>query len=253
MTRNTSNRQPNPLDLRTWWRTSPPKLKKDYPGRYIMLENHGGRYGYNRSPEHNTIPDPCVLQIARRAADFNNVMQIVGDWECPCCGAAHRQEIPETVLAEGGMTFVTENPDADDILVTRPQRRVIYLACPYSDDNPHIRQQRWIDACDAAVELMRMGYAVLSPISMGHPIAHRGQDEGIGGDWPAWQAACLAMMEGCTSLAVLKLAGWERSKGVHAEVEQARRMGLPIYAMTDLDNGYNLNPEPNLRFAGGAE
>jgi hypothetical protein len=53
---------------------------------------------------------------------------------------------------------------------TKMHRPIIYLACPYSDPDYAIREQRFHLANDAAASLIRQGYIVYSPITMTHPI-----------------------------------------------------------------------------------
>src|SRR3954470_8339054 len=44
-------------------------------------------------------------------------------------------------------------------------RKIIYLACPYTDGDPRLREQRFEAATDAAAFLIRQGYIVYSPIT----------------------------------------------------------------------------------------
>lgn len=95
---------------------------------------------------------------------------------------------------------------------------MIYLASPYSHDDPEVRQDRFIKACRAAAWLIRAGHIVFSPIAMNHPIAIHG---GLSGDWESWEKSCLLMVDACDELVVLMIPGWEVSKGVIAEKNYA--------------------------------
>lgn len=249
-----------PRGLRQYRTVPPPKFKKDYGGQLVRVPKMPPLSYYDLElSKHAEKPDPLIPNNAvftLRARYTNGIdgtgksqAQLVCDWPCPCCGHKHERIFQDSMLEEGKAEFVEETSH-----LTPGNSRVVYLAAPYTHPDSKVRQQRWIDACDAAAELMRMGYAVLSPISMGHPIAVRGQDAGIGGDWQAWQAACLAMMAGCSHFAVLQTEGWEHSVGVGAEVDHAHKLGLPLWAMTDIEgHGYGFELQPNMPFAGGAE
>lgn len=250
-----------PRDLRQYRIVPPPKYKKDYGGQLVrvpkmpLLPDYDVQLNKRVHKPDPLVPDGAIFTLRARYTNGINSKgepqaQLVCDWLCPCCGHKHERTFPDSMLEEGKVEFVEETP-----LLAPGVSRVVYLAAPYTHPDPQVRQQRWIDACDAAVDLMRMGYAVLSPISMGHPIAHRGQDAGIGGDWQAWQAACLAMMAGCSHFAVLQTEGWKQSVGIQAEVDHAHKLGLPIWAMIDLEeHGYGFELQPNMAFAlGGAE
>jgi hypothetical protein len=67
---------------------------------------------------------------------------------------------------------------------------------------------------------------VFSPIAHCHPLAMAG---GLPGDWEFWKRYCLATLTPCRQLWVLKLPGWEDSKGIAGEVQEATRQGKPIY------------------------
>ena len=56
---------------------------------------------------------------------------------------------------------------------------MIYLASPYSDPDPIVREKRFAAACLAAASLIGSGEAVFSPIVHGHPLVHYG----LPADW----------------------------------------------------------------------
>jgi len=47
---------------------------------------------------------------------------------------------------------------------------MIYLASPYTSDDPAVRQQRFEAACRAAAAMIRQGQTVFSPIAHSHAI-----------------------------------------------------------------------------------
>ncbi len=103
---------------------------------------------------------------------------------------------------------------------------LIYLATPYSSPNPYVRLKRFMHVNRFAAELMREGKHVFSPISHTHPIA---EQCALPTDWEFWRKYDEVMLSRCQSLVVLKVEGWETSKGVRAEMKIAKRMGLPIH------------------------
>jgi len=110
----------------------------------------------------------------------------------------------------------------------------IYLACPYSDLNSKIRQARFRAVAQCAAHLMRTGFQVFCPITHSHPIqeAYRRGGYAEPSGWQAWQHIDLWALRRCSAVYVLCLPGWSRSKGIRAEVQEARRRRLPVYFMT---------------------
>lgn len=104
---------------------------------------------------------------------------------------------------------------------------MIYLASPYSHPDPQVREERFQAACRAAAELMREGLLVFSPIAQTHPLTAYGLPTG----WDFWERYDLAHVENCSEVRVLKLAGWEESRGVKAEIAIAVRLGKLVTFM----------------------
>ncbi len=101
-----------------------------------------------------------------------------------------------------------------------------YLASPYSHPNPEIRLQRYIEACKAAGYLMRRdGTAVFSPIAHSHAIEQFFDHIEPG---PFWMLQDIPVLRHASNLTILKLDGWEKSKGIGQEMEIARVVGMPI-------------------------
>ena len=91
-----------------------------------------------------------------------------------------------------------------------PKPEIIYLAAPYSHQDPAVMEARFQAANHAAAALMRQGYLVFSPISHTHPIAVLG---GLPRDWDYWDRFDRAMLATCSRLVVLMLDGWRVSPG----------------------------------------
>lgn len=100
-----------------------------------------------------------------------------------------------------------------------------YLASPYSHTSALYSEWRYRKVCELAAERMRR-YVVFSPIAHSHPIATIG--EAPGPDWTFWAGQDLAMLSRCDALTVACMPGWRNSKGVRAEIDYARSIGIPV-------------------------
>jgi sugar phosphate isomerase/epimerase len=101
----------------------------------------------------------------------------------------------------------------------------IYLASPYSHQDPAVREARWRAVCAVAARLMGAGLYVYSPIAHTHPIAEAGD---LPKGWDYWQGFDRAMLAHAKELWVVTMEGWDQSAGVKAEVEIAQELGLPV-------------------------
>lgn len=102
---------------------------------------------------------------------------------------------------------------------------LVYLASPYSDPDPSVMEARFEAVCREAALMMAAGEHVYSPIAHTHPIAVRGD---LPKDWTFWQDFDRAVIGRCTELRVLRLPGWDASRGVAAEVALAEGMGVAV-------------------------
>ncbi len=99
----------------------------------------------------------------------------------------------------------------------------VYLAVPYSHDDPSVVEDRFNAVNQFAAKLIAEGHHVISPISMCHPIAMQGN---LPGDWEYWQKYAKKCLSVCHSMYILMLDGWQGSQGVNAEIEIAMELGL---------------------------
>ena len=109
----------------------------------------------------------------------------------------------------------------------------IYLASPYTHEDPHVMRYRFERVCYAAGYLMcKKGKNVFCPIAMGHAISdnHPGMPTSLG--W--WLEQDFPILKQADKLIVYRMDGWEESAGVGAEIAFAKAAGIPIEHMEPL-------------------
>lgn len=103
---------------------------------------------------------------------------------------------------------------------------MICLASPYSHKRREVRVRRYVAACRAAAAMISAGHKVFSPIAHSHPIAECGVDPMA---HHIWMPIDEAILEACSEVAILaSLPGWDKSRGVKAEVAQAIKQDKPV-------------------------
>ena len=102
---------------------------------------------------------------------------------------------------------------------------MIYLATPYSHPDPEVMEQRFQQACKVAGKLMGQGHIVFSPIAHTHPIAVEGNLDRGWGFWGKFDYEFVSFSE---EVWVVKMDGWDTSRGVAAEIKLATELGKPV-------------------------
>jgi hypothetical protein len=105
-----------------------------------------------------------------------------------------------------------------------------YVGVPYSHEDEKVRLERFDKVNKLSAKLMNEGKLVLSPISMGHPIACVAD---LPKDWEYWEAVCIAGLSCSYEMYLLKVDGWEESVGVQAEIKIAEDFGIRIVYVED--------------------
>lgn len=105
---------------------------------------------------------------------------------------------------------------------------MIYLASPYTHDDSEVREARYRAVSRVTVDLIKQGKFVYSPIAHSHPLL---QFSNLPLEYDYWQKLCEDAIACCDYLIVLKLPGWETSKGVQAEIKFATEMNMLIEYM----------------------
>ncbi|HEX4861582.1 MAG TPA: DUF1937 family protein [Rhizomicrobium sp.] len=109
----------------------------------------------------------------------------------------------------------------------KSDRDIVYLACPYTHPDHRVREARFHAANRAAVQLIKQGRIVYSPITMTHPLdAELAGESTMGSDY--WVDFDIAFMEACSEMVVLMIDGWRESSGIKREIEYFERERKPI-------------------------
>ncbi len=229
-----------------WKEVSPPKFKKEYPDKYLLVKEMppvnqyiGGEYFRVEKQKDRLVKNGSVLRIRRRYKDGANMPAILScSWWCPTCGIQHERVIEEALLDEGKAVFVVPAGMKRHSLDEEGGQLVLYLALPYTHPDSEIRMQRFQHSLACSKQLIQHGYGVLAPICMGHPIVESATPENpIPEHFAAWKDVCLRMLEASDVLCVLMLDGWKESVGVTAEILHARSLGKPIVYLKAEEGG----------------
>lgn len=102
---------------------------------------------------------------------------------------------------------------------------MIYLVSPYSHEQESVRHRRFLQARDYTYYALARGVSLFSPIVYGHQFS---REYGAGTAHEDWLTFNCDMMDAAECLWVLKLDGWETSRGVQHEIEYAEHNGKPI-------------------------
>ena len=121
------------------------------------------------------------------------------------------------------------------------KKLVIYLATPYSlevkskeigihkpnysEQDKQLRIKRFKAVNKVAADLIKKGFAVISPISQSHPIAVQ---ENIEGTFDTWADMDYNIISRCDMVFVFCQDGWDKSEGVMKEIAFARQNNIPV-------------------------
>lgn len=112
----------------------------------------------------------------------------------------------------------------------RTEEGLYYLAAPYSDASASVRRYRRAQINRVTAQLLLRGIHVFSPISHSAELA---ETHGLPGCFDFWRDFDLKVLTRCDGLFVLRLHGWEESRGVKAEIAAAEEAGLPTVWLSE--------------------
>jgi hypothetical protein len=98
---------------------------------------------------------------------------------------------------------------------------MIYLSIPYTG----MERLSFEISCLITAFLMKTGRTVFSPIVQGHAVASKYD---LPKDCDFWLKHDLEALKCCEEMYVVTLEGWEDSVGVCRELEEARRLSIPV-------------------------
>lgn len=102
---------------------------------------------------------------------------------------------------------------------------MIYLASPYHSEYTAKRHHRVTMASICTAYFLRKGECVYSPIVHNHQLAI---EHDLPKKWSFWRNLDLNMLRRAEALWILMLPGWTTSKGVLAELQFAKKIGLTV-------------------------
>lgn len=100
---------------------------------------------------------------------------------------------------------------------------MIYLASPYSHPDPVVVKTRVLLTMQCCAALLRSGVHAWSPILHSHSMAEREELPTDAAWWWEWSKDFIRRSDG---ILVLKIPGWDESKGVKAEADFARELNI---------------------------
>lgn len=100
-----------------------------------------------------------------------------------------------------------------------------YLASPYTDPDPFIREERYLRASRVLAWLLKTSTWVYSPIVHCHELAKIAD---LPKDFAFWKQYNFHMLSKADEVLVLRIEGWETSVGIKAEIQEAERLGIPV-------------------------
>lgn len=104
--------------------------------------------------------------------------------------------------------------------------KLIYLASLYSiNSTPEIRQERYERVQELTALMLLNGYIVFSPITYNHPIAIKFN---LPPGWEFWEPIDTCYINKCDEMLILKDDGWNKSVGITAEIEIAKKINKKI-------------------------
>lgn len=112
--------------------------------------------------------------------------------------------------------------------------KIAYLSTPFSHPDPVVKERRYDEACFYASKLHELGFAVISPIIQGIPVAQR---YNLKDDYKTWEDTCKALEKVSDVVTVCLMDGWDSSSGVVGEIGFAGEVNTPVqYIIWDIHN-----------------
>ncbi len=111
-------------------------------------------------------------------------------------------------------------------------KELIYLACPFRHEDLSIQKKRCAAAHYVTAQLFLEGKFVFSPLTHNELLIDIIHDKVPPEHWMQFDLAILKIAQ---KLYVLKMDGWEKSKGVAREIAFARAHGIEVHEIDPPD------------------
>jgi hypothetical protein len=102
---------------------------------------------------------------------------------------------------------------------------MIFVSSPYTHADPEKMEENYRTVSFYSSKLCSEGVVAISPILYGHTAV---KFHPMPTDWDFWKNFCLTILDKCVEIHVLKMPGWELSKGMKEEMEFARKRNIKI-------------------------
>lgn len=102
---------------------------------------------------------------------------------------------------------------------------MIYVASPYSSPILGLAETRYKQTCLFVDRMITLGFVAFSPIVYCHPIALRTKRAT---DAKTWHDFNMQMLRRTEAMYVLRLVGWEESKGLNMELKVCNILAIPV-------------------------
>lgn len=118
-----------------------------------------------------------------------------------------------------------------------------FLASPHTHPDPAVREWRYEECCRAFAWLLTKGIWVYPAITCTHPtwVNHLSK---MTADFRHWKGLNHAFVRGAVGVFVLRIDGWEQSRGVADEMAFAKELGKPVEFMWPMENEYWIGAKP---------
>lgn len=101
----------------------------------------------------------------------------------------------------------------------------IYLASPYTHPDEPVMEGRYREIVRIAAELFKDGKVFFCPIAQSHVLK---EIAGLQGSWKEFSKFDCAFIRNSSEVLVATMDGWLESVGVQAEIQFAKKVGIPV-------------------------
>lgn len=109
--------------------------------------------------------------------------------------------------------------------------KLVYIASPYTDENPGIMHLRAARITQITAKLQRrhgQTHTFISPIVHGHALVTTEEGASIPKSFDYWEAHDFNLLRRCDELWIVMMHKWHESRGVDAELAYAKKLGKPV-------------------------